>query len=86
MSSSDTGPAVMPSGGFVDRFLYSWKRRFWATEEAMLTIVEVVSEEEREGEGWLGCARKRVDSRVGPAVAKVKFRGGRDQSGKQSQP
>lgn len=32
-----TGPAVMPSGGFVERFLYSWKRRFWATEDMVDT-------------------------------------------------
>ena len=31
-SSSDTGPAVMPSGGSLVRCLYSEKRRFEATE------------------------------------------------------
>ena len=35
-SSSERGPAVMPSGGEERRFLYSWKRRFEATVEAMV--------------------------------------------------
>lgn len=38
MSSSETGPAVIPSGGLVERFLYSWKRRFWATEDAIFAV------------------------------------------------
>ena len=36
MSSSETGPAVMPSGGLEVRFLYSRKRRREAVEEAIL--------------------------------------------------
>ena len=36
MSSSDTGPAVMPSGGEEVRFLYSWKRRFEARADAIV--------------------------------------------------
>lgn len=36
MSSSETGPAVMPSGGEEVRSLYSWKRRRDAMEDAML--------------------------------------------------
>ena len=39
MSSSVTGPAVMPSGGFVERFLYSWKRRFCATDDMVVSEV-----------------------------------------------
>lgn len=36
MSSSEMGPAVMPSGGLEVRFLYSWKRRREAMEDAMV--------------------------------------------------
>lgn len=39
MSSSVTGPAVMPSGGLVERFLYSWKRRFCATEDIVDAVL-----------------------------------------------
>ena len=35
MSSSETGPAVMPSGGEEVRSLYSWKRRRDAIVDAM---------------------------------------------------
>lgn len=35
-SSSETGPAVMPSGGEMRRALYSWKSRFEATELDMV--------------------------------------------------
>lgn len=45
MSSSETGPAVMPSGGLDVRFLYSEKRRLAAREEAIWGDGEVV--------GWL---------------------------------
>jgi hypothetical protein len=37
-SSSLTGPAVIPSGGDVRRDLYSEKRRFDATPEAMFLL------------------------------------------------
>ena len=36
MSSSEMGPAVMPSGGLVSRCLYSWKRRREETVVAMV--------------------------------------------------
>ncbi len=36
MSSSLTGPAVMPSGGEEVRSLYSWKRRREAMVDAMV--------------------------------------------------
>lgn len=36
MSSSETGPAVMPSGGEEVRSLYSWKRRRDAIVDAMV--------------------------------------------------
>lgn len=32
MSSSETGPAVMPSGGLLVRARYSWRRRRWAVD------------------------------------------------------
>lgn len=38
MSSSDTGPAVMPSGGEEVRVRYSWNRRRDAREDAMIGI------------------------------------------------
>ena len=37
-SSSETGPAVMPSGGSEVRRRYSWKRRLEATVEAMVGV------------------------------------------------
>ena len=46
MSSSETGPAVMPSGGEEVRSLYSWKRRRDAIVEAMLVS--------RKRVGWCG--------------------------------
>lgn len=48
MSSSETGPAVMPSGGEEVRSLYSWKRRRDAIEDAMLVGFRVGG---RRGEG-----------------------------------
>ena len=60
MSSSEMGPAVMPSGGLVRRCLYSWKRRRLAT--AVVDILWawgtgcVVVEEGRKMErGWMVC-------------------------------
>lgn len=35
-SSSETGPAVMPSGGLLVRARYSWRRRRWAVDWAMV--------------------------------------------------
>lgn len=46
MSSSETGPAVIPSGGEEVRVLYSWKRRLEAMEDA---IVAEVGEEGGDG-------------------------------------
>jgi hypothetical protein len=39
-----TGPAVMPSGGSVVRCLYSWKRRFEATEFMAVVVCWVSGE------------------------------------------
>ena len=40
MSSSVTGPAVMPSGGSLVRVRYSWKRRLEATRSAIFRVVK----------------------------------------------
>src|SRR5271167_900714 len=52
-SSSSMGPAVIPSGGDVRRDLYSAKRRFDATLEAMflLRVVQPGMESELGGRG-----------------------------------
>ena len=39
MSSSETGPAVMPSGGLVERVRYSVKRRREAMREGVAIFV-----------------------------------------------
>lgn len=43
MSSSDTGPAVMPSGGEEVRVRYSWNRRREAREDAMIGDLRALS-------------------------------------------
>jgi hypothetical protein len=54
-SSSLTGPAVIPSGGDVRRDLYSEKRRFDATLEAMFFVDSCVSRRrERVGQARTG--------------------------------
>lgn len=53
MSSSETGPAVIPSGGEEVRSLYSWKRRRDAIVEAMV-VVDFRGEWESDGCGGVG--------------------------------
>ena len=52
MSSSEMGPAVMPSGGAEARVLYSWKRRREAMLEAIFAVRgrEIVGRKEKEDE------------------------------------
>jgi len=47
MSSSLTGPAVIPSGGFVDSALYSPRRRRWAVLDAMEYNLLVMIDQDR---------------------------------------
>ena len=49
MSSSETGPAVIPSGGEEVRFLYSWKRRLEARADAIFGVGRVGVE----GRWWI---------------------------------
>jgi hypothetical protein len=65
MSSSETGPAVMPSGGLLVRARYSWTRRRWAVEDAM--FVRVV---------WGGGRKGRKGSRSWGKVVLGRWRDG----------
>ena len=53
---------MIPSGGFVERFLYSWNRRFCATDDMMRNVFdrfEVVLDTrggDNQWVGWLGGA------------------------------